>query len=365
MSLGKWEKYKVNQAEPPEQRDLGKWAKYRVSPEPEQKRSLLNRVPAWLLGLGQFGEDVTLGQAQGAGEPEVDIPEHWKPERIRKENMPEKRMPSLNLEQYVDPDEMTQFNVGRYGPAIGTALFAGGRGANALARRLGNTGVGEATLNRFQGLQHQFRNEYENFFNAATQAGVRYVPMNLAAREFNVFRRSAGRDPAIPVLDYIMDPSLRNAHDAQSALARYVRSRRGKDNSPAQNRAIEAAGDMRNQIRDSMRNAMDARRGQNNGLSERYTDISNRFREELTPYLNNKHIRAASLNPNEAGFIEPWRLPKKMQLQESDPLRRILEQQDPAFRLNRLLAGPVGKTAAGAAGLAAAPSIIKALLEQH
>jgi hypothetical protein len=381
MSLGKWEKYKVNQVEPPEQRDLGKWAKYRVSPEPEQNRSLLNKVPAWLLGLGQFGEDVTLGQAQGVGEPEVDIPEHWKPERIRKENMPEKRMPSLNLEQYVDPGKMGQFNTGRYGPALATALLgagAGAFGAGKAIKGLTNKSIGNKIINDADVLQAAFKRRYGDFFGSvneqlaekmkasrpATPEAKPYYPgkpwMNktkqqnsggrkiLGKGNFSKFKAASDSDINKPIKDFIKNPSPENAHWAKSSILTLERELKkakvSRGLSPAENSARIAGAKMKKNLQkflDSELNKL------NPEFKQAYKNLGKEYKQYYAPYLGNRDIRKARLNPTEEGFIEPWRLPSKLYAERGDPTLRALSEKYPELYYNRMLAGPIGKSLLG------------------
>src|SRR5277367_6035531 len=127
MAEDKWSKYarKENKED--------KWSKYARKEQPK-KPSFGNKLPSWLLGLGQFAEDTAKGQIEGIGESEVEFPEQWKPERIRKQNVPERTSPSFNLEQYVNPGKMTGFNIGRYGPNVALLGYGGAKGLSSIVK---------------------------------------------------------------------------------------------------------------------------------------------------------------------------------------------------------------------------------------
>lgn len=342
----------------------------------QKEKSFGEKLPAWLLGLGQFGEDTLMGQVTGTAEPEVDIPDIWKPERIRRENKSQRNIPSLNLEQYVEPGKEGQFNVGRYGPALATLGISGGKGLVSAAKGLTNRNIGSKIVNDANSLQSYFKESYGRLFKDAEhtlaeklknepakqkkkiyelqhhediplvtkESPVHEGKKIIGAKNYQKFKLASDADINSPINDFIKNPSAENAHWAKSSVNTFQREMKrikaSRGLSPAENQAVNAS----KKIKTKISNYLDEHLSQlDPHLREKYKNLTNQFKEHMAPYLGNRDIRKARMNPTEEGFIEPFRLPSELYGKSGDPFLRALSEKYPELYYNRLLAGNAGK----------------------
>ncbi len=328
-------------------------------------------IPGWLLGLGQFGEDFIKGGAEDTRSGEPEFPEHWKPEKIRRENRPENSEPSLNLEEYLDPEEETQFNVGRYGPALIAALFGGGKGLKNLIKPYTNKSLGHAVVAGGKEAKREAKRDYNAFFDTIEGASPQPISISVPTAQLSRILSATTDKKYYKGLQKAIDnPTPRNVHFAQSDLGKFIRRLSGKKelSTPehdALKDAIEAQGALKNDLYSSLMNT--------GGLDApfQYAELGEKFAKKVVPYLEDTAIRKASLKPGQKGYINPKRLPNKLAKESSDPFQAHirgnpetgdminphLHGKYPELELNRRLTNPylLGTlaTATGAGGVAA------------
>lgn len=292
----------------------------------------------FLHGLGQFAEDFIVGSAEDTRGAEPEFPEHWKPEKIRKENRPETSHPTLGLEKNIDPNDMTEFNLGRYAPHLAT-LGLGTAGAVRGAAGLTNRSVGNRIVNFADDLQERFRQRFGEVFDQAAQGGVRTVTRRpITLNRLHDFGRIAQANERHKLQDFLNDPTLENAHWAQSDLGGFIRRMEKEPRNQSINEAITAAREMREGILNSIRNQFEHR---NLGdIYDRYQHLRNEYRTDMAPFRNSKAIHNARLDPSEENFMEPYRLPSELGGRKGDSFRRMVGDEFPELSINRLLATP-------------------------
>lgn len=175
----------------------------------------------------------------------------------------------------------------------------------SLARHipLGARGI----MNRMSGHKQRELNEartnYSNLFNEATNEGVSHVmpPESAIANRQRISANSQTKYHR-SLNEYLHNPTLENAHWAQSelgALERHLDSIANKTGlTPSQHRTLRAAQQTRNDIRQGMMS--DNALGRHPNLAEEYQNLSNRYREDVVPYT-----RLEELSETEANRMRP------------------------------------------------------------
>ena len=112
-------------------------------------------------------------------------------------------------------------------------------------------------------------------------------------------------------------------------------------------------------------------------LPFKYSDVTERYKKQMVPYLENTAVRKASLKPGQKGYIKPERLPHKLTLEQSDALMAqlrnniegtkkalnpYLKGKHPLIEANRILAPAIKYGTVGGIGYTGY-NLIKKLLE--
>jgi hypothetical protein len=333
----------------------------------------------FLQGLGQSAEDYVTSKGQGIN-PDVEFPEHWKPEKIRKENMPEMYRPSLGIEEEVDPEQGTQFNVGRYAPLLLGMLMGGGSTALS-AKNLTNKAVGNEIATLGKQTEKHLKNRYENVLtnidelekaqNVAKQKKAletkkvptaeinrpwkrhdKPEPKNqtgtrvLKGSNLETFKKHGDPEYFAPIDKFIKDPSVKNTHFAKSAIKDLNREMAFKKKSPSgltpeEKQLYAASRSMEKYIQKYMDRRL-KKIGPN--AHTMYTDLTKDYAKGMNVYNLSPDLRAAMREPGQKGFRKPFRLPKKLSHESNDPVRRQLEKMHPNLKWNRIFASPIRQT---------------------
>lgn len=222
---------------------------------------------------------------------------------------------------------------------------------------LTNKSIGNKIINDFKHIQGNFNNEYEGFLNKAEELGVHNIPINISSTEIRKFGRIADEKYVHTLKDLMKDKSIRNSHKAQSMLRAFIDSYKNKKLVPSERDAVNAAIKMRRNIKQNMYKELTKKGGLE--MPFKYSDITRRYREEMAPFMNTKAIRNALLKPGEEGYIFPEQLPHELYLKSNGAFRSGLGHNYPELKVNRLLAGPLGKGALGIGSLAGLAKIYK------
>lgn len=301
------------------------WSKPKA---PEAKQTKRKPFPGegLVLGLGQWAEDSAKGLTSHGAEPEVDMPNNWRPEKLN--NKPEtNRSPSFGLEEMVDPDQKMQFNVGRYGIDAALGGYGLAKGASYLAGKtigkLTPKSVGKGIVKDVKDLKKSFKDEYGSIFDAAESKGVKNIKSKTDKSELEAILKEVDSKYYSGLESFLKNPTARNAHEAQSDLGKFVRKMESKkdlvgNEKEALKLARKTQGILKNEVYSSLL--------QQGGLDLpfKYQDVTKRYATEMVPYLENKDIRRAVLQPTQKGYIKPERVPQKLKLESSDPLMEHL-----------------------------------------
>ena len=154
-------------------------------------------------------------------------------------------------------------------------------------------------------LGKHFNKEYEGLFEQADKVipkeqGLK-IPQLIntkkgseALSEFKEVKKAVGK--------FTSEPSIRNAHKAQSDLGKFIRgfekANLGKPLSSTKIDAIETAKKLQDKIRDSMTDAFV--RNNQKGLAKEYDFLTNEYREKMVPYLGKalaEHMKNPKATP--------------------------------------------------------------------
>jgi hypothetical protein len=275
------------------------------------------------LGLAQWAANTLQGLSSHGAEPEVDMPNFLRHEKLRNKPEVDRSAPLYNFEQHVDPSQNLQFNVGKYAPdviGIGGALTKG-------ASKLTSKSVGSDIVNDVKNLKKYFKNEYGSIFNEAEKKGVKSYQSKASKKELENIMSNVDKKYYSGLEKFLDNPTTRNAHLAQSDLGKLIRKLTGKKE------LVTAEHDSLNSARkaqDILKQEVYSNLLKEGGLELpfKYKNVTKRYSKEMVPYLENTAIRRASLNPGQKGYIKPSRLPQKLKNESSDPLMAHLRGKD-------------------------------------
>lgn len=140
---------------------------------------------------------------------------------------------------------------------------------------------------------NEARSEYGNLFNDAAKQGITHVPPPRSA-VINRSRITANSQSKHnkSLNEYLQNPTLENAHWAQSelgSLERYLNSIADKTGlTPTQHKTLKAVEAAKKDVRDSM--FSNHIFGSNSDLAKRYDHLSNKYKEKVIPYTRLKQL---------------------------------------------------------------------------
>jgi hypothetical protein len=131
------------------------------------------------------------------------------------------------------------------------------------------------------------RNQYQNLFNQAEEQGITQVlPPESAVNNRQRITANSQSKYNRSLNEYIQNPTLQNAHYAQSelgSLERHLNKIADKNGlTPTQYRTLRDTQQTRNDIRQQM--LSDQALGRNSELAENYQNLTNQYRENVVPY---------------------------------------------------------------------------------
>lgn len=224
---------------------------------------------------------------------------------------------------------------------------------------LGARGIMNRMSRHKQGAMNEARQNYNNLFNTAAEQGITHVipPESVLANRNRIVANSQGKHHR-SLNEYLNNPTLENAHWAQSelgALERHLESIANKNGlTPSQHRTLRATQEARNGIRQEMfsENSL----GSSPELGQHYQALSNQYREHVVPYT-----RLQELTETEAGRMRPKTAVK--QLLNDEQFMIDLAQRYPGIRLHTKSAKNILKSIIGTGATIGGYEGIKKLLK--
>lgn len=183
--------------------------------------------------------------------------------------------------------------------------------------------------------------EYSDLFNQAANQGITHVmPPKSAIENVGRITSNSQKKHNQSLNEYILNPTLENAHRAQSelgSLERHLDSIANKNGlTPTQHKTLRAAQKAREDIKSQMfaENAL----GANPQLGELYKHITNNYRKNVIPYT-----RLQELTETEQGRMLPKKAVK--QLLNDDQFMIELSKRYPGLMMHTPKAKSISKYA--------------------
>lgn len=222
-----------------------------------------------------------------------------------------------NILSKISPDT---FKAALTGAAIGEDL-PGGRLASAAVGGVGSEvskGLGKfknflslddekianSFLDKVENLQNKFSNRYNDLFDTAektniTKLGLPHSEVGRLKDNLTRVLKNQRKKETEAIRDFWSNPTLKNAHKAQSelgALERKFQSTEVKqgDLGTSQNKTWDAV----KHARDTLQNAIEStfEKSGNERLTNKYKQLTADYAKELAPYLKSKTIRKYKAN---------------------------------------------------------------------
>jgi hypothetical protein len=206
---------------------------------------------------------------------------------------------------------------------------------------------------------NEAKQDYGQLFNEAAQQGITHAipPVDILKNRKLINQNSSSKYHRL-YNDFLQNPTLENAHWAQSELGSLERhltqleSRTGL--TPIQQKTLKAVKDTRDKIKQSMfnKNVM----GSHPKFSEKYNQLSAKYKEKVIPYT-----RLEQLSEVEAKRMKPKTAVKE--LLNDDQFMIELSKRYPGLFLHTPTAKSIGKGAAkvgiGVAGYEGLKKLLK------
>lgn len=238
-------------------------------------------------------------------------------------------------------------NIGK-GAATGYALGEDDEGSRLVGALLGAvapmahgilpSSVGNKVLENFKNVKQKFSKEYKSIFDSLNKEGIKKISHEITPKKIKEIE-SAGFPKyraTIEKLKKSKNAKPEDLHKAQSDLGKIIQRLKESDAkkglSFSERETLEKAENLKNSILNSLEEGM---KGTKSG--ESYKTISKRYAKEVVPYLEQPSVRRAALKPTQKGYINPERLPKKLNSETGDPFRNAFKGQYPELLLNKLL----------------------------
>lgn len=113
--------------------------------------------------------------------------------------------------------------------------------------------------------------------------------------------------------EFLKEPTLRNAQNAQSDLRKFAKSAEGKPNTPSEKiKAIKAAKKARSKIKNSMESAL--KKSENPNALQEYRDITKGYKDEAVDYIYDPTIlKYQNRELTDPGFVKALTNSEKFQ----------------------------------------------------
>jgi len=237
--------------------------------------------------------------------------------------------------------------------AITGGLLGGSLGAatgiSNVVRSLLPSNIAESIVNTSRATRQHYNNLYNAIFGEANQKGLNHAPLSIPKIDTDLIRNNSSRAEHQSLLDFNENPTLENAHIAQSDMgklaSKYQIAHAGRPLPSSQLRTMQEAMDAQNNLRGIIRDRL----GNHADLSERYEDVTHGYGRHVIPYSTNR-----ALNDYQRNKISANTLVNK--LGKNEEFRMAVGRHHPELRhrdiLKKLLnaakvAAPLGAVAYG------------------
>ena len=220
------------------------------------------------------------------------------------------------------------------GAAMGAAVPLAGKAIQSLSK-LKSSNIAKNVTEGYTKATNESSKQFKDVFKAANERGVGTLSNKFNAK-FNLLKKTGDKKYLHALEEFYKNPTLANAHEAQSNLAKYA-YKIGKADNALDRRAKEEATRLSNKIREKMFNKF--HKTGNLDLALKYNDARQFYKEGVTPYLNSKAFQKL-----QSGELRPKNFANKIQEDEAF-ISKIGQHDHPEIEYRRLLKNALGNKA--------------------
>lgn len=194
-------------------------------------------------------------------------------------------------------------------------------------------------------ISEEYSSRYKDLFKNAEEKGIKEIRKPNA--NFNNIIENFSPDLTKSIKKFLQDPTVENAHWAQSDLGAIIRKNKGKELSSSKDKAYQDAVIANKKLKGTIHSELSREKG----LSPEYAKLTKGYAKDVVPYKYNKGI-----NEYISGELKPSSLINK--LSKSDKFMIKQGSKYPELQLRALLNSPLSKIGLGtaAAGLSLPPA---------
>lgn len=271
---------------------------------------------------------------------------------LQRKDLVSKNAPSFRLPESVLPKEYNYAEaLGAKGEESGDALLrsvASGLAAAPLAEvgasltakipSISTKGITKKIVSDKKAIKGEYKKLYNHLFENAEKQGIKDVEIPKIKGKLIIENSVPKYHTALK--NFLSEPSLKNAHKAQSDLGKMERALEKSNTinplSTSQHKTLRAAKEAKEKIKEAMfaKNKL----GSNNGLGDLYNKITEGYRKEVVPYTSKKPL--TQFENKEIGYKKTLQ-----KLRNDDKFMMELGKKYPGIKINKLLNSKGGKRA--------------------
>ncbi len=232
------------------------------------------------------------------------------------------------------------------GATTGALLGEEGPGGRLASAALGSIAVpslgarsskiGENISEHTNNITREYRKKYNDIFSTASQEGINRI--KLPSLNYDLLKKNMKSKEFESINKLVKNPTLENAHWAQSDLNKFIRRNEGKNNPSVTNEAIEEAIKAQKKLKGKIWTEFNKK--PDSGLSSKYAEVTKGYGEEVVPFKYNKNIsKYMSGNMKASSLVN--------NLTKDDSFMLKQGEKFPELKLQELLRSPLGKIALG------------------
>lgn len=227
------------------------------------------------------------------------------------------------------------------GEKYGRGLSAALSGAIPAIGSITNKAVGNKIISKFKSDKAEIGEGYNKLFEAAKEGGVDKVKNIFTHEDVLDWMKGIPKDYRKSLERYSNNPTLENAHRAQSDLGAYGselnKAKEIQGTLPDElNRRLGHIDEAREKLREEIMNSLFSNK-KTAGLGWKYMDLTDQWREKIGPYMD-----VTDINKAVSGHIDPGDLTSALGRKSAHPFRQLMGEQHPELLINRAVANVLG-----------------------
>jgi len=168
--------------------------------------------------------------------------------------------------------------------------------------------IAKDVLKGMESTEKHYNQEFNSIFNEAKNRNIAHVGIEIPKFNYSILKKGGSKDYLHSLNEFKKNPTLENAHNAQSDLGKYASSI-GRPSNTLEREAKDEALNLSDKLRESMMNGFS--RNKSSDLALKYNNARKGYKEEYIPYLNSKSIKALK-----SGDLRPSKFATKIANEE-------------------------------------------------